>query len=540
MITADRIQSSLITFFVATLLLVACTQQSVNQPIFDKVYGLINDGEYKMAQEYFNNHKSEICPPMSHADSMYCNFLDEYFDYYNTDDNVFAIKSFADTLRINSLIDYYIKNSDYEKLAYSLLLKSLKLYISAQHNDGVYCLKQAETIIKSLDNSELKYMLASVNLSYNTNNLDCKAAMPLLDTVAKYAHNQREKNYGRIMKAFFLFIDHNPDRNPDAAKLNMRLCVADTTDYYYLSNYAWILADDEPEKCERYARKVLSDRPQSFAADYAKIAILKLYFRRGLTAEAEDFFQNNPILVSYPQLIAYEEFYNHYKLIGDYQKATKMADLVISIKNILINWVNDYKVSQNSQKFDFDLQQLENQNRFQRWIIAFVILVAAMVFLVVIQKRRYERELSINRQILKESRDRIDELNTLEKSDETDKEIQRLQRKITEIETRYAEIYHDGKILYDSIFVHNGNSGQWNKKDYERFLEYYKTIDLSLIAQIEDEYPGINPRQTFYKVLVSKGFDKPSIMKTMAIQEDVTFRALKSKVEGLRRKDIIE
>ncbi|MBR6279545.1 MAG: hypothetical protein IKR41_12460, partial [Bacteroidales bacterium] len=169
---------------------------------------------------------------------------------------------------------------------------------------------------------------------------------------------------------------------------------------------------------------------------------------------------------------------------------------------------------------------------------AFVILVAAMVFLVVIQKRRYERELSINRQILKESRDRIDELNTLEKSDENDKEIQRLQRKITEIETRYAEIYHDGKILYDSIFVHNGNSGQWNKKDYEKFLEYFKTIDLSLLAQIDDEYPGINPRQTFYKVLVSKGFDKPSIMKTMAIQEDVTFRALKSKVEGLRRKDI--
>ena len=381
-------------------------------------------------------------------------------------------------------------------------------------------------------------MLAYVNLNYNTNNLDFKAAMPLLDTVAKYAHNQREKNYGRIMKAFFLFIDHNPDRNPNAAKLNMRLCFADTTDYYYLSQYAWILVDEEPEKCERYARKVLNDRPQSFAADYAKLAILKLFFLRGETAEAEVFFQKHPLVVSYPQLLAYEEFYNHYKLVGDYQNAAKMADVVIACKNILINWINDYKVSQNSQKFDFDLQQLENQNRFQSWIIAFVILVAAMVFLVVIQKRRYERELSVNRQILKESRDRIDELNTLEKSDENDKEIQRLQRKITEIETRYTEIYHDGKILYDSIFVNNGNSGQWNKKDYEKFLEYFKTIDLSLLAQIDDEYPGINPRQTFYKVLVFKGFDKPSIMKTMAIQEDVTFRALKSKVEGLRRKDI--
>ncbi len=532
-------QPSHITFLIITLFLIlsACNQPSVNQPLFDKVYALINDGEYKMAQDFFNNHKLEIRSPMSHADSIYCDFLDEYFDYYNTDNNVLAVKAFTNTLRINNLIDYYTQKSDYEKLAYSLLLKSLKLYISTRHNDGVYCLKQAETIIKALDNSELKYMLASVNLNYNTNNLDCKAAMPLIDTLSKYAHNQREKDYGRIIKAFFLFIDHNPDRNPDAAKLNMRLCTADTTDYFYLSHYAWILADDEPEKCERYARKVLNDRPQSFAADYAKLAILKLYFRRGTTDEAESFFQNNPLVVSYPQLLACEDFYNHYKLTGNFKKATEMADVVISIKNILINWVNDYKVSQNSLKFDFDLQQLENQNRFQRWIIAFVVLAAGMVFIVVIQKRHYERKLSENRQILKESRDRIDELKTLEKSDENEKEIQRLQRKISEIETRYAEIYHDGKILYDSIFVQNGNSGQWNKKDYEKFLEYFKTIDLSLLAQIDSEYPGINPRQTFYKILVNKGLDKPTIMKTMAIQEDVTYRALKSKVEGLRRKE---
>ena len=202
----------------------------------------------------------------------------------------------------------------------------------------------------------------------------------------------------------------------------------------------------------------------------------------------------------------------------------------------MIDWANNYKVSLNGEKFDFHLKILENQNRFQRWIIAFVVLAALMAFLVVVQRRRYESKLSVNSQILKESRDKIYELKTLETSDENEKEIQRLQRKITEIETRYAEIYHDGKILYDQIFVQGGNSSQWNKKDYEKFLEFFKTVDLSLLAQIEDEYPGINPRQTFYKILSAKDFDKAAIMRTMGIQEDVTFRALKSKVEGLRRK----
>ncbi|MBP5365901.1 MAG: hypothetical protein J6Y82_08255, partial [Bacteroidales bacterium] len=99
----------------------------------------------------------------------------------------------------------------------------------------------------------------------------------------------------------------------------------------------------------------------------------------------------------------------------------------------------------------------------------------------------------------------------------------------------YAEIYSQGKQLYEEIFVRGGNSGQWNKRDYERFLEYYKTLDLSLLAQIEEEYNSLNPRQTFFKILQAKGFEKEQIMRTMCIQEDVTYRALKSKVEGMRK-----
>ena len=171
-----------------TVILSSCAQRSENQPLFDRVYALVNDGEYKMAQDFFDNHKSEIRLPMSKADSMYCGFLEEFFDLYNSEADLFVINSFADTVRIGNIIDFYAQNSDKEKLAYSLLLKSLKLFVSLRHNDGIYYLKHAENIIKTLDNSELKYMLASANLTYRTNNLDFKEGMPLLDTVAKYAH----------------------------------------------------------------------------------------------------------------------------------------------------------------------------------------------------------------------------------------------------------------------------------------------------------------------------------------------------------------
>lgn len=527
---AERMLKILMCFLIA--LLAACARPSENQTLFDRVYALINDGEYKMAREYFDNHKSEIQKPMSQSDSMYRNFLDGYLEMLDVEDDVSQIDKFVDTSKVERLIDYYNKTSDNEKLAYSLLLKSQKLYLMSRHNDGVRFLKQAENIVNQLDNIELKYNLAAVKLSYNTNNLDLRTAMPLLDSMSKYAHNQRQRIDINIAKAFFYAVDNNPD----SAKTYILRCPADTTDYTYMSKYAWIFADDEPEKCERYACKVLADKPKSMDADYARLGIIKSYCRRGLTAEAEDFCTNDPIMVSFPAMLCYEVFYNHYKRTGDYEKAVKSAEVVIYFKNLLIDWAHNYKVSQNSEKYDFQVELLENQNRFQRWVIAFVVLAAAMAFIVVVQRRRYERKLSVNRQILKESRDKIDELKTLENSDETDKEISRLQRKIAEIETRYAEIYHDGKILYEQIFEQDGNSSQWNKKDYEKFLEYYKTVDLSLLTQIEDEYNGINPRQTFFKILTAKGLDKPSIMRKMGIMEDVTFRALKSKVEGMRRK----
>ena len=513
-------------------LLAACARPSENQPIFDRVYALINDGEYKIARDYFDNHKSEIQKPMSLPDSMYCDFLDGNLEMLDVEDDVSQIDNFFDTSKVERLIQFYTQTADNEKLAYSLLLKSQKLYLMSRHNDGVRFLKQAENIVNQSDNIELKYTLAAVKLNYNTNNLDLRTALPLIDSLSKYAHNQRQRIDINISKAFFYAIDNNPD----SAKTYILRCPADTTDYTYLSRYAWIFADDEPEKCYRYASKVLADKPKSWDADYAKLGVIKSYCRRGMTAEAEDFCTNNPIVVSFPAMLCHDVFYNHYKRIGDYKKAVQSAEIVIQFKNILIDWAHNYKVSQNSEKYDFQVELLENQNRFQRWVIAFVVLAAAMAFLVVMQRRRYESRLSVNRQILKESRDKIDELKTLETNDENAKEIQRLQRKITEIETRYAEIYHDGKALYEQIFEQDGNSSQWNKKDYEKFLEYYKTVDLSLLTQIEEEYNGINPRQTFYKILTAKGFDKPSIMRTMGIMEDVTFRALKSKVEGMRRK----
>ena len=511
--------------------LAACSQKTENQQLLDRVLSLYLDLEYEMADEFYAKHKEELKLPLSEADSMYTVFLSELFSLNSIDEDVFTLPQFVDTTNINTLIDYYSVHTDKEKLALSYLIKSMKLYLLSRQNDGVYYFKQAEELIISLNNNSLRIILESVRVSYLTNNMDFQSGLTLVDDMMKYVVNQKGRNICYITKAFF----YMAGGNTDSAKYCMQLCSVDTTDYMYLSHYAWIFANDDTTKAEQYARKVLNDKPKSIQSDYAKLAIVNLYIQRGQIADIEPFLKSHPVYGSYNQMLCVEMLFNCFKQNGDYEKAAYYADILNKINHLIVNFIADYKVSQNIQKIDFETSKLKTQNFIQLLIIIFIVLIAICVFFIYRQRRGYENELAVNRQILKESRDRIEELKAVTSPDNT-KEISRLQAKINEIENRYAELYSEGKRLYEQIFVRNGNSGQWNKKDYERFLEYYKTIDLSLLAQIEDEYPGINPRQTFYKLLASKEYDKPSIMKIMAIQEDVTFRALKSKVEGMRKK----
>ena len=55
--------------------LFGCTQESENQPIFDRAYALFSDGEYEMSEEYLKNHESDLKQPLSDADSVYLTLL---------------------------------------------------------------------------------------------------------------------------------------------------------------------------------------------------------------------------------------------------------------------------------------------------------------------------------------------------------------------------------------------------------------------------------------------------------------------------------
>ena len=510
--------------------LFSCTQESVNQPIFDRAYALFSDGEYAMSEEYLNNHESDLKQPLSDADSVYLTLLKSLYKGKFT---LYDYNGIADTARLNHCIDFYRKTSDSEKLAWTLYLKSAKNMFLGNYATGTVVMRQAEDVAKSLTNNELKFHITFWRYIALGSTLDLgEHGLELVEKIRPYARSTDQKAHYLAAKIDIFYLNGLIDSAKYYVRESEKI---DTANYGFLSEYGLIFAEEEPEKSLRYALKAAEINPWN---DAAKMSRIKSYLCLNRLQDAIDFYQSSSFFNANRALIL-KDFFDYYHRHGMTAEADRTAaELIPLVHTILQGTTISSRVYTASTNYDLDLLRLANQNRTQRIVFALVLGFAALIALLTVifvrQRRRYERELAQNRQILKESHDKIEELRTAGESADNEREIARLQRKINEIESRYAEIYSQGKQLYEEIFARGGNSGQWNKRDYERFLEYYKTLDLSLLAQIEEEYNSLNPRQTFFKILQAKGFEKEQIMRTMCIQEDVTYRALKSKVEGLR------
>lgn len=525
---------------IVAFMFVACSKPSVNQPIFDRAYSLYQDGEYKMSEEYLNNHQSELVQPLTDADSIYAILL---HSMYKAHFMLFDINGIDDSLTLDRCIRFYREAGDHEKEAWALYARSVK---SLQTN-GIIFLRQAEDIAKTLNNNELSFHLAFLRYSIEGQSFDLGAfGMQLVDNMLRYARtiDQKAQCYTAKAITFYLIgtVDSTLHYMLDSVSYYMDKCAKiDTSNYNYLAFYGFLFADKDPEKSLRYALKAAEINPWNVVG---KMSRIRSYLALNQPEKAEQFFAESEFY-NENVLIPCIDLYNYYTRIGDLQNANRHAADVITQLFEQSRLAPSYRyVLDNKRKYDLELLSLANRSRTQRIIfggvLLFVVAISLLSTVLVRQRRRHEQELDRNRQILKESHDKIEELRMTDKSAENEREIARLQRKIADIESRYAEIYNEGRKLYNDIFVHNGNSGQWAKKDYEKFLEYYKTLDLSLIAQIEDDYDRLNPRQTFYRILVEKGYDKERIMQIMAIQEDGTLRALKSKVESAKRPERVK
>lgn len=493
-------------FFVILLLLivVSCGEKSINQNIFDLAYIQLCNGKYEECENLINQAEN-----LTAQDSI-CKLLLQYSVYVaNTNFGMLT-----DSTTINKAIDYFDDNN--EKLAWALLCKSASLFGKLEWNKGILPLKKAEHLSKELGNKELDFQIAFLMLNYDLESDNYAFKRGYIDKMEQNISNNRETTL-----VYFLRAESLKDINEDSARHYIKKAVALTEDNFSVSTYfayclyAELFSGQNDTLAEFYANKALTMNPASDNANYAlgRIHLLKY----DDIATAETFFNKIENHNFYHLCKAKKSLFNYCKEKSNFKKTCDLAQDVIMLNDSILKENQNNEIPILRLDYDYKIENLKQKNRFERVVFLIVIsaifLIVALIIFMIIQKQKHKSKLLENSLILKGLQDKIQDLKNADKTADNLKEIARLKNRIAEIEEKYSEIYSEGKRYYDELFQQDGSASQWDKREYEKFLEYYKNLNISQIVQLEDEYINLTPRQKLFKILQFNGFEKPQLMQ---------------------------
>ena len=119
-----------------------------------------------------------------------------------------------------------------------------------------------------------------------------------------------------------------------------------------------------------------------------------------------------------------------------------------------------------------------------------------------------------------------------------EKEVERLNKKISDSRQRNAGILQKGYQLYNDI-VEGGTVVRWSKSDFEYFMEYYGTMDIVFVNRLETEYYKLSPKYMFFSTLYHMGKSDEEVERIMGISSN-TIRSTKSRINSKRLADSTE
>lgn len=536
---------ALLLFFV--LLLSACGGESPERMTLDRLYladRLLNEEMTDSASVVF----SRVMPSditTDEARAMY-NLISTHFDYlnYNKVENDsaidFSISYFSKTGDRSHLTDawFYKAMTNYDRGNTAVTMEYLK---KAEHEARELkdTIKLHKTIEKlSYVNSEegeyehLLYDKENLKLcrAYGNNNWTAFALMNLSVIYNRMGYTDSSTYYKKASKPYLKYVP----------KHHQALFWANEANSYILQN---------PEKAERVHLQALSIRPM--AVSYFGLA--EIYSNRGESDKAEIMFKKAyDIEKGYLKIDVMRRWAAMHEKTGqterfkqDMYRITKLQDSLYEVraKNNIINIQHEY---------DHRIRQQKNRHNQQNLIIAicviaFIVIVITITIFMLINKDKkaklvnLRKQLAENQILIEHHRNRIEELEKqlLTGQDEVElelrkKEIEALTKQIKTRQQHQTEILHQGQMLYDGIKA-GGTMSQWNKSDFEAFIEFYRIKDLAFVRSLEDDYDNLSAKNKAFEILLHEEYSQEEVQRIFGIGAS-TFRSNKTRINAKRKR----
>ncbi len=223
----------------------------------------------------------------------------------------------------------------------------------------------------------------------------------------------------------------------------------------------------------------------------------------------------------------------NFELLHDYEKAANMAQFITLAKELLHHTYIQEKIAELQQQYE---RQASDRRHYQLLAYLFGLLLLAILMVLVIlhfNRRRieqYNNILDLNAQTIEQAQQRIEMLSM--ESDAHDKEINRLNDKITSVRRSTNERLGRGKEVFDLISA--GGKMPPSADDENSLIEYYSVSHYATFHEWATRYDRLTARLYTYLILQDMGKQDDDICQILCISPSAV-RSIKSRVKAKRK-----
>ena len=443
----------------------------MNQQI-DYVNCLYERRSLDSAKQYF---KQIPTPKKSEKCKIYYNFVKIRL-FLNPESNSISLDD------IDSCIEFYKKNKNYQNLAYSYLYKSYFYSYQDLKDSAFKYIKIVENLLQKTENDELTYstyhFFAVLLSHYHDKTNFAEYSKKALEYAEKLRDNKR------IAKSTYFLAESYVDENNDSALFYIDRCFSNINKYddYYKARVYTTMGDIFISKdaaiAEDYYRRAL--KIKELTTSYA--GLLKVHLQRNKTDSIDILFSKSISSNFHAGNIDIMKLY-HTKLIenGSYKKACEISDM-------LINEIETYYMRKKQLKI-YDIDTVSN-NCLKWEIITF----CSAILLIVLFFKIKSKSFICNKISLKM----------------IDKEI------------------NIGEKIYAEIKNSNLKFSVLNDYDAKCLITYYGTINYNLVSKTLQF--NLSPRQKLFCILHDIKKTKEEI-KVFFDFDDNAYFTTKSRIE---------
>lgn len=469
---------------------------------------------------------------------------DEDIAYYNLLQTQILWRLYK-PVEADSILDFsirhYEKTKDNEKLIRSYYYKGIIHFDKKKSRESVLCLKKAEQLAKTTSNGIIKHHIYESLVYCNMYFKDYPTA--IFYNQKAYDLAQKSRNYNWKVYACERFSNIYIKLNmKDSAlyylekSLPILKHIKKDERAYTLTNMGIAIKDIDKDKAAEYFKKALGIDTLSFTLKN----LAYLYMEEGKKDEA--FSLLNKAASHSGQQLKLDILKDLHMLSYKENMYKEAADISIKIKKMedslnVINKENEIKELQMKYDIEAKDKEIESQRNIFILYIAVLILISILLYLIYIYKTtKNKQQIAEDKMLISAYEKEIEQLRTSGKN--VEKEVERLNKKISDSRQRNAGILQKGYQLYNDI-VEGGTVVRWSKSDFEYFMEYYGTMDIVFVNRLETEYYKLSPKYMFFCTLYHMGKGDEEVERIMGISSN-TIRSTKSRINSKRQTDSTE